>query len=57
MLAFIAIFIVASIIISVLVIAATILSSRQNHAEDYCLTEENEMGQSRPDGPVGEASH
>jgi hypothetical protein len=57
MLAIIAIFIVTSMIISVLVIVATILLSPHNHAEDYCLTEENEMGQWWPDGPVGEASH
>ena len=56
MLAIIAIFIIASMIASVLFIAATMLSSRLNHAEDHCLTEEYEVGQSRLGVLAGEAS-
>ena len=56
MLAVIVIFIFASMIASVLVIAATMLSSRRNHAEDHYLTEEYEVVQSRPEVPTSEAT-
>ena len=56
MLAIIVIFIIVSMIVSVLIIAATMLPSRLNHTEDHYLIEEYAVEQSRPDGPAGKAS-
>ena len=56
-LAIVAILIIASMIASVLVITATMLSSRLNQKEGHCLTEEYEVEQSSPDASIGEASH
>jgi archaellum component FlaG (FlaF/FlaG flagellin family) len=54
-LAIVAIIIIASMIASVLVITATMLSSRLNQTEGH-LTEEYEVDQSSPDVPLGEKS-
>ena len=56
MLAFIVIFVVTSIIASVFVVAATILSSRLNHTEDNYLAEEIEVDLGRADVPAGKTS-
>ena len=56
MLAFIAIFFIASIIASVFVVAATMLSSRLSHTEDNYLAEEVEVDHGRPDVPAGQTS-
>lgn len=55
MLATIAIITVVSAIASILVIAATMLSSRLNSTEEHYLVEEYEVEQSSPDVPDGES--
>jgi hypothetical protein len=55
-LAIVAILIIASIVASILVITATMLSSRLNHKDGHFLTEEYEVEQSSPDVSVGEKS-
>ncbi len=53
MLVFLAIFIIISFIASVLVIAATMLSSRLNHTQERYMTEEYDEGQGYLDLPAG----
>lgn len=55
MLATIAIITVVSAIASILVIAATMLSSRLNSTEEHYLVEEYEVEQSSPDVSDGES--
>lgn len=57
MLAIIAIFIIASVIASVLVLAASMHSSRLNDSEGHFVNEEYEVEQNSPDVPASEASH
>lgn len=56
MLATIAIFFVISFIASVLVIAATMLSSRLSHKEEHYLAEEYRPDQDGADAPAGKKS-
>ena len=56
MLAIVAIFFIVTLIASVLVIAATMLSSRLTRTEEHYLAEENEVEQNGADAPASEAS-
>ncbi len=56
MLAFIAVFAVISIIASVFVVAASMLSSRLGRSEDHYLADEIEVDQSSLDVPAGRSS-
>ena len=56
MLATIAAFCVISFIASILVIAATMLSSRLSHKEEYYLAEEYDIEQDGADAPAGKKS-
>jgi hypothetical protein len=56
MLATIAIFFVISLIASVLVIAATMLSSRLSHREEHYLAEEYEVEQDGAEAQAGKNS-
>ena len=53
MLAFLAIFIIVSLIASMLVIAATMLSSRLSHTQEQYLTEEYDEEEDYLDLPAG----
>ena len=56
MLAFVAVFFIIALITSVLVIAATMLSSRLRHTEEHYLAEKYEVEQNDADAPASETS-
>ncbi len=55
--AFIAVFAIISIVASVFVVAASMLSSRLGRSEDDYLTDEVEVEQISLDVPAGHSSH